>query len=167
MYRCRCDCGRIYDVEGYNLKNRPEGTCYECGRLKLRKGAFHRMFKIMVRSAEARKLEVSVTPEYLKELYEAQKETCALSGLKLVLQETNADGETTASIDRIDSSKGYVPGNIQWVNKHINIMKSDWSDEEFINFCRAVANHNPLSEPSKNDDTAAVFEQPETQLLAA
>jgi len=48
---------------------------------------------------------------------------------------------TTASVDRIDSSIGYVMGNIQWVHKDINKMKSDFSQELFIAWCGLVASH--------------------------
>jgi hypothetical protein len=41
----------------------------------------------------------------------------------------------------IDSSKGYIEGNIQWVHKDINNMKWDFTQEEFINYCKLVANN--------------------------
>jgi hypothetical protein len=48
----------------------------------------------------------------------------------------------TASADRIDSSRGYVEGNVQWVHKWINLMKLDHSQHDFISYCAAVAIHN-------------------------
>ena len=48
----------------------------------------------------------------------------------------------TASVDRIDSTKGYLKGNVQWVHKSINQMKSNRTDEEFIALCKAVALYN-------------------------
>lgn len=50
--------------------------------------------------------------------------------------------DTTASIDRINSNKGYSLSNVQWVHKTINKMKCKLSDDEFIAFCKAVAKHN-------------------------
>ena len=50
----------------------------------------------------------------------------------------------TASLDRIDSSKGYIQGNIQWVHKRINQMKWDSEENDFINWCKLVANHCSL-----------------------
>ena len=47
--------------------------------------------------------------------------------------------ETTASLDRIDSSRGYDADNIQWVHKDINWMKQDFSQSEFIAYCRRVS----------------------------
>lgn len=48
----------------------------------------------------------------------------------------------TASLDRIDSSKGYVKNNVQWVHKTINIMKQAQSNEEFIKLCRDITNYD-------------------------
>ena len=48
-------------------------------------------------------------------------------------------GQGTASLDRIDSSKGYVKGNVQWVHKDINKMKTDFEQSIFIKLCKSVA----------------------------
>jgi hypothetical protein len=45
------------------------------------------------------------------------------------------------SVDRIDSLRGYVEGNVQWVHKKINIMKNVYSQEEFIILCKQVVKH--------------------------
>ena len=50
--------------------------------------------------------------------------------------------EITASLDRIDSNKGYIKNNVQWVHKHINTMKMHMTDREFIDMCKKVAKHN-------------------------
>lgn len=78
-------------------------------------------------------------------LFEAQSGLCALTGTPLRLRSGRADKkgtallkEGTASLDRIDSAKGYEPGNVQWVHKHVNIMKLDLTQPEFIAICRSV-----------------------------
>jgi hypothetical protein len=48
----------------------------------------------------------------------------------------------TASLDRIDSSKGYTKNNIQWIYKPINSMKRDYTQERFIELCKLVAKNN-------------------------
>jgi hypothetical protein len=45
---------------------------------------------------------------------------------------------TTASLDRIDSSIGYVEGNVQWIYKPLNTMKGTLSNQEFIQLCKEV-----------------------------
>ena len=42
------------------------------------------------------------------------------------------------SPDRIDSNKGYIPGNVHWVLSAVNQMKSNRPMEEFRYFCGAV-----------------------------
>jgi len=68
---------------------------------------------------------------------------CALSGLPITLGKTQHDIHMqSASLDRIDSSKGYELGNIQWVDKRIQKMKNNLSDDDFISLCGAVWEHN-------------------------
>ena len=66
-------------------------------------------------------------------------------GIKLVMPVSKKDylinRSMTASLDRIDSCKGYTIDNVQWVHKWINVMKSDHSQDEFIALCRAVTTH--------------------------
>ena len=62
---------------------------------------------------------------------------CALTGWDIDAMEVNVN---TASLDRIDSSKGYIEGNVQWVHKMVNMSKQQYTQEEFIDMCTAVAN---------------------------
>ena len=88
--------------------------------------------------------DFNLTIEYIWELFEKQKGLCNLSGLPIYLETSlgsvNKNGyqKRTASLDRIDSSKGYIIGNVQWLHKDINQMKSNRKDDEFVELCRAV-----------------------------
>jgi hypothetical protein len=98
-------------------------------------------------NAAKRNLSFEVTKEYLWELLVAQAFKCALSGVPIELSKKikgcNVDwAYVTASPDRIDSSRGYVPGNIQWVHKEVNIMKQSHGQQEFIEWCRKIVAHN-------------------------
>ena len=44
-----------------------------------------------------------------------------------------------ASLDRIDSTVGYIEGNVHWVLWDINRMKWNIPHEEFIKLCSLVA----------------------------
>lgn len=45
---------------------------------------------------------------------------------------------TKVSVDRIDSSKGYIAGNVQLVCNWANRAKATLTDGEFADFCRLV-----------------------------
>jgi hypothetical protein len=84
-----------------------------------------------------REIAWSVEPQYLYELYEQQNKLCALSGKLIAFSEKGvgypgSKDISTASLDRIDSNKGYVVGNVQWVHKDVNKMKMDLPEESFF-----------------------------------
>lgn len=93
-----------------------------------------------------RKIEFNITIEDMWNKFIEQDGKCALSGIILVLEHTNISfrksrNSHTASLDRIDSSKGYTIDNIQWVHKTVNRMKMDMSTEEFLDFCSKITSH--------------------------
>lgn len=102
------------------------------------------IFNRIKASAKRRDLNFSITKSFIDELFIEQGEKCALSGVNIVLPKDYTElstGVGTASLDRIDSSKGYEKGNVQWVHKTINIMKQSLSDQELIEWCSLVCNH--------------------------
>lgn len=72
---------------------------------------------------------IEVTQDYLADLYVEQNGQCAISKLPLCLIRNKID---SLSIDRIDSSIGYVAGNIQLVCKWVNLAKSTYSNAEIL-----------------------------------
>ena len=76
------------------------------------------------------------------DLFLSQNNRCALSNRPLVFNfQRNRGLEHTASLDRIDSSKGYIPGNIQFISAICNYAKNDLSHEEMIVFCKLLADN--------------------------
>jgi len=49
--------------------------------------------------------------------------------------------QQTASLDRIDSSRGYEIGNIQWVHLITNQMKQALDESEFVEWCKDISNY--------------------------
>jgi hypothetical protein len=92
--------------------------------------------------AASRGFDFLVSIENLWSLFLKQNKKCALSGQFLILSKGRRHEVGTASLDRIDSSKGYYIENIQWVHKDVNIMKGDFSQEYFIKLCHAIANNS-------------------------
>ncbi len=95
----------------------------------------------IIHSATRRDLDFTISVEYAWRLFQKQKGKCALSGLRIkqINGRSRFNTDNSASLDRIDPEKGYVPGNVQWVHKDINRMKQDFDEERFIRLCTLVA----------------------------
>ena len=97
-----------------------------------RKGDEYTKFKYHFRNIKTRNQVIDITIDDLKEKWEKQNGICEFSGVNLILStysKINKNPIYTASLDRIDSSKGYIKGNIRWVSRAINWMKNDMSDD--------------------------------------
>jgi len=98
-------------------------------------------------NAKRRNLEYSLTFEYVNKLLADWIDAhggllCRFTKMVLATQEFVGDTSATLSLDRIDSSLGYIEGNIQPVHKVVNNMKSNMTDEEFIEWTKIIANNN-------------------------
>lgn len=88
-------------------------------------------------------LSFNINIEYIWNLFLIQERKCALSKIPLIMPFRDKDRSIigNASLDRIDSSKGYIKGNVQWVHKDINMMKRIYNQDYFIEMCILVANN--------------------------
>ena len=87
--------------------------------------------------------EVDIDKEYLKEIFEQQKGVCIYSGVELEHREgVGVSGKsnplTAASLDRIDSSKGYIKGNVQFISIVCNHAKNGMSDKQMREWIEIV-----------------------------
>ena len=91
----------------------------------------------------------------LNVIWEEQQGICPFTGVKLNLSEYNKVDTnilTSASLDRIDSSKGYIKGNVRWVSRSINLMKSDRTDDVAWEICRVIyENYKKINHPENQD----------------
>ena len=86
-------------------------------------------------SAKSRGLEFTITREYLTEAVIAANGRCTISNVPL---STARNHPHRVSVDRIDSSKGYIPGNIQIVAIQVNFAKNKFDDLKwFDEMCRS------------------------------
>ena len=104
---------------------------------------------IIKHCATKRNLSFDITPQQINDLYIKQDKKCALTGWPIILGSRKRK-EDTASLDRIDGSKGYSIDNVQWVNREINRLKNNWSDSRFIELCEAVTNYSKSKEKEKD-----------------
>tara|TARA_A100001011_G_scaffold395208_1_gene489529 strand:+ start:65 stop:628 length:564 start_codon:yes stop_codon:yes gene_type:complete len=107
-------------------------------------------FRYLLRSIQRRSKRRgrcnNLTLEYLKKIWDEQSGKCILTGWDLTLPKdsSSSGGRNSiyrASVDRIDSSKGYLIGNIRFIAVIANYCKNTFSDEEVKLFCKAVANN--------------------------
>ena len=119
MKKCRCGTVHKTDFPSYREIPGCKWASYQTG-------------------AKKRKLKFAVTLEYAWDLFIKQNRTCVLSGVPITFGKRG----NTASLDRIDSSKGYVEGNVQWVHSEINRMKGRLADKEFVEMCQRVVKWN-------------------------
>jgi hypothetical protein len=153
-YLCRCECGEEKDVYAKHLNSGDSNGCHSCSVVS---GQKHAQWKgcgdisggwwsthigACDRQRNGNTTPVKITKEFAWELFQKQNKKCALSGLELVI--SNDHKKNTASIDRIDSAKGYTEENVQWVHKHINIMKNRFDQDYFIEMCKLISGACPI-----------------------
>lgn len=92
----------------------------------------------VVKGAKDRNIEFNLTIEEAWEIFEKQEGKCVFTGKKLKHQRHGVNNSKNASIDRIDSSKGYSKDNIQWTEARINIMKKQYSNQEFLEIIKEI-----------------------------
>lgn len=146
-WECRCECGNITTVQGVHLRSGHTKSCgcswYQFGEKhkswKGYKEISSKFFKSIQYNAKMRQLPFEISIVQLWELFLKQKRKCALSGLPIEFEANHGRIKGTASLDRIDSTKGYTNDNVQWVHSTINSMKWDMPQEEFIHMCDVVS----------------------------
>lgn len=142
-YLCACKCGAEKWINSSNLRKGISKCCRRCSSKGEKNGFFRgyknikmSLFSRIQRSAMQRNIEFDVSIEYLNELYEKQQRVCYLTNIPISFS------DNTASLDRIDSSQGYVIENVMWVHKDINIMKNGYDIGYFIKMCKLVSMNN-------------------------
>jgi hypothetical protein len=144
LWHCSCTCGGTYVGMSNRLKRGREASC-GC----LLRGATHfgwsgygeipgKFYSKLKRAAFSRNHTVEISIEYLWDLFLAQNRNCALSGVPLQFLNEKGCVDITASLDRINSNLSYVEGNLQWVHKHVNLMKNVLDQPYFLEMCAKI-----------------------------
>jgi len=147
FWLCRCSCGKDhFQVSTGNLLS---GNTTSCGCRKNLSGVGSvswkgktalsvRYWHIIQNNAAKRGIFVGITIDDAWDVFVLQDGKCALTGWDITL---GSSLYQTASLDRIDSSKGYERGNIQWLHKNVNRAKNTLSQSGFVDMCKSVALH--------------------------
>lgn len=140
QWLCRCRCGVEKSVRGTRLISDKSNSCYSCA-VKTGHGDLSGSYWGRIQySAIKRNIPFELTIEDAWAVFVRQGRKCAITDQPIVFAKSKRDiSNQTASLDRIDSDRGYVLNNVQWLHKDINNLKSDLKEDKFIKLCRLVA----------------------------
>lgn len=147
---CKCDCGNEKSFTSRGLRHYYIKSCgclqREIGKNNKNWKGYEEIsgtyWKNLLYGAKKRDLNITVSIQDIWKQFLEQKKKCALTGLDLTFNKRANDTTGNASLDRIDSSKGYVKGNIQWIDKRVNQMKNNFSLQEFLFLCKLITQNN-------------------------
>lgn len=151
LLKCICDCGNEKIINKSSLIRSLTSSCGCVKQEKLRKKHVHDLspayFRRCKQGAIQRNIKFTIDERYVWEIYEKQNRQCAVSGVPIKFHPNyNFSKYQTASIDRINSKKGYVKGNIQIVHKTINVIKWNLTEEELYYWINKIFKHKRIKE---------------------
>lgn len=126
------DCGKEQPLVKFGHKLGGEAlSCNSCDRARRNSSVKKHQYK-MWNSARQRALlagkEFTITMQDVD-----WSDNCPVFGYKFKYGK-GGDRKTSPSLDRIDNSLGYVPGNVEVISYHANRIKTDASLEELKSF---------------------------------
>lgn len=137
---CSRSCGATLANTGKPNKNKNWAKYLKCGSESNDLSPF-RYFVNKAKCADrtTRYGQQDLTLEYLKSLWEKQDGICPYTKHKMLLPHNTAEMDKLrspyrASLDRIDSSIGYIQGNVEFVCLSVNYAKSHFSTQEIKQF---------------------------------
>lgn len=170
MYKVRCECGREeIKRKDHVLKGRVT-LCKRCAskvtaskypppvRRTGHEGLSGTHYLSIKFGASRRSIPFDLSAQFLWELYLKQDRLCAITNLPIILvnatSKSNPDWKViTASLDRIDNTKGYTKDNVWWVHKTMNQLKNNMSMSDLLYWSKLIVDKHGNPEPSKSGDT--------------
>jgi hypothetical protein len=93
------------------------------------------------RNAKGRNFEFNISSSYLEKVWLDQKGKCSYTGVDLILPTyKHFSSPRKASLDRIDSSKGYIEGNVEFVCIFVNLGKNGFKKEDILSILHQFKN---------------------------
>lgn len=121
--------------------------CKECAfdsaKKRRKRDPLKFIFQYAKKHSKISNREFTIKLNDLYKLMKKQNKKCALTGVTF-------DENNIPSLDRIDSNIGYNKENIQLLLIKINRMKSNIDQQEFINLCKLISNHEEIKEPHES-----------------
>jgi len=134
-------CGELVYATKKEIEDNKKLYCsIEC-RNKNNKSDYYRYLRDVEKRAKKINKEFTLTEEFIKNLLEnKQNNKCNITNIGITIKKKSESSNIyeTASLDRIDNTKGYTEDNVQWVCLGINYMKLKFSDEMLHKMLRLI-----------------------------
>jgi hypothetical protein len=154
LWLAQCSCGKEKLLPRSLLLKYKSCGCkrkeYQSINLRktLNKGGYKEIFAThwngIRKNALSRDLKFDINVKYAWKLFLKQNRKCKLTGVPIQFSTKCWSKDATASLDRINSTKGYTKDNVQWVHKEINMMKQQYKTEKFFDWCKKIVEYNKL-----------------------
>ena len=116
-----------------------------------RKHRINIIFNSSKGNAKRRGLAHTISIEYLKDIFEQQKGLCFYTNKPMLIDTRDVNNSNdSVSVDRIDSSKGYIEGNIVLCRWIINRMKNEVSHSIFLELISEI--YTNFNKPCQQED---------------
>lgn len=147
MSVCICDCGNT--KSNVSIRNLQRQSATHCGcstdysnmGLPLGEAAFNSLVSTYKSNARNKELEFTLTNEECLTLFQGNCYFCGQIPSEKHTKKNIKGSFTYSSIDRIDSSSGYISGNVASCCTACNYLKSNRSNTNFINHVKQIAKH--------------------------
>lgn len=140
----RCQCQDNIEHIPNSLRYHPENLL--AGKEKDKYSPFRWYIKqIRQRQKDSNHKGSDIDLNYLLLLWEQQNGICPITGWTLIPRTHEYNSKLCikhASLDRIENHKGYIQGNVRFISVMANYALNTFSDEELIEFCKAVSTFN-------------------------
>lgn len=151
---CQCSCGNTKSILSNSLMSERTRSC-GCLQLKSVSGKHMyreipiRYYNSIISNAKKRGISFDLSLDEINTKFLEQNKKCYYTGLDIgfldeILENNNRTN--SASVDRIDSSKGYSVDNIRLVHKDINKMKNIFTHNQFIDYINKISDIHSTSD---------------------
>jgi hypothetical protein len=137
-----CHCKSLFNkpLKVYNRQVKNGKKDFYCSRQCYRTSenelivTCRRILRDSRKSARRKHLAIDIDLNFLLFLWEKQRGKCSYTSKEMILNKNKKSSPESASLDRINSGKGYVKDNVEFICLFVNLGKKEFHKEEIVNF---------------------------------